>query len=293
MSHTPDARITPDHALSRMPADKALRRLNQEPRTLAATFAYAADRIEALPQDYELDPGRGDAVGHLRRWAEAARPDETDVSADDALANLADAVSAGRDCLAMAVLFARQWNPHAPVGLHQGIDEILATMPDGAPRYDFTRQDLIWTGTLTEFPGRGLSMNAVIEGITAQGVRTGLTVKSDDRFKLAALLDQVFRGAPCGTAGCGSTDDWDASDPKLLGWLRLEIAGLDGGPRWYCAPECVSHAIARARDELAALDDLDARYGVGAADEYSRQLAEATADGFADAHADDSEDGTR
>ena len=41
--------------------------------------------------------------------------------------------SSERDCLAMAVLFASQWTPQAPMSLREGIDEILATMP-GAER---------------------------------------------------------------------------------------------------------------------------------------------------------------
>jgi len=35
----------------------------------AAVLRRAADAIEALPQDYECDPGRGDAVERLRRTA--------------------------------------------------------------------------------------------------------------------------------------------------------------------------------------------------------------------------------
>ena len=44
------------------------------------------------------------------------------------LAELA-AVRAERDCLALAVLFARQWRGGTPFELHKGIDEVLATMP--------------------------------------------------------------------------------------------------------------------------------------------------------------------
>lgn len=46
---------------------------------------------------------------------------------DEVLAKNGDAVE--RDCLAMAVLFARQWSGGTPFELHKGIDEILATMP--------------------------------------------------------------------------------------------------------------------------------------------------------------------
>ena len=34
--------------------------------------------------------------------------------------------------------------------------------------------------------------------------------------------------------------------------------GVEGGPRWYCTPQCVSAALARAGEELAAIDDMAA-----------------------------------
>ncbi|MER7815587.1 hypothetical protein [Streptomyces sp. NPDC096153] len=40
-----------------------------------------------------------------------------------------DRIRAERDCLALAVAFALQWKEHAPKGLREGIEEILATMP--------------------------------------------------------------------------------------------------------------------------------------------------------------------
>jgi hypothetical protein len=43
-------------------------------------------------------------------------------------------VEAERNCLAMAVLFATQWAPEAPMGLREGIEEILGTMPEVAKR---------------------------------------------------------------------------------------------------------------------------------------------------------------
>ncbi|MCG7204006.1 hypothetical protein [Streptomyces arenae] len=38
--------------------------------------------------------------------------------------------AAERNCLAMAVMFALQWKEDAPIGLRQGIEEILTMMPD-------------------------------------------------------------------------------------------------------------------------------------------------------------------
>lgn len=40
----------------------------------AAVLREAADAINAMPQDYECDPGRGDAADLLRRMADAAAP---------------------------------------------------------------------------------------------------------------------------------------------------------------------------------------------------------------------------
>jgi hypothetical protein len=39
-------------------------------------------------------------------------------------------IEAERNCLAMAVLFATQWKPDAPMSLREGIEEILDTMPE-------------------------------------------------------------------------------------------------------------------------------------------------------------------
>ncbi|MEU9198885.1 hypothetical protein [Streptomyces sp. NPDC048332] len=43
----------------------------------AEVLHQGADAVEALPQDYECDPGRGDAVLLLRQMAKAAPPDLT------------------------------------------------------------------------------------------------------------------------------------------------------------------------------------------------------------------------
>ncbi|MGW4305097.1 zinc finger domain-containing protein [Streptomyces californicus] len=121
-----------------------------------------ADAIEALPQDHECDPGRGDAVKLLRRLAGLTSTTEqptgltwqdradhavrlyatTAIELEDArrengrlrerLAELEqqrDNAHAERDCLAMAAMFALQWKPSAPMSLRDGVEEILATMP--------------------------------------------------------------------------------------------------------------------------------------------------------------------
>ncbi len=47
-----------------------------DPSAAARAQAYrdAADEINALPQDYECDPGRGDAAEYLRRRADEIHP---------------------------------------------------------------------------------------------------------------------------------------------------------------------------------------------------------------------------
>ncbi|MFJ4787600.1 hypothetical protein [Streptomyces sp. NPDC088794] len=151
----------------------------------------AADRIAALSQDWELDPGRGDAVEHLRQWAQ-----ETDA----------------------------------------------LTIP------------LAWAGSVEYPEGTELTRPAVIPCTATEGIRVELTVQGDDRIRFASLLDMELRDpyATCSTPGCGSPEDLDTTD--VWGWTRLKVAGTDEIYRWYCTPQCVSNALARAGDELAAVD---------------------------------------
>jgi hypothetical protein len=65
----------------------------------------------------------------------------------ETLAGNADAM-AERDCLAMAVLFAQQWKPDAPMSLREGIEEILATMPAADAPADFFRPGHTYSTTI-------------------------------------------------------------------------------------------------------------------------------------------------
>ncbi|WP_019059986.1 hypothetical protein [Streptomyces prunicolor] len=185
MNHTPDTELTEPQQEMR--------------RTIAAAvrfgiLTHAADKITALPQDYECDPGRGNAVDLLREWA---------------------------------------------------LDSDPLTIT------------LDWAGSVSYPDGSDLTQKAVIDCSHAfQGVTVDLVVKGEQRIKLASLLDMELRDpyAKCSTPGCGTTDDCDASDPALFAWARLEVAGTGDQPSWYCTPMCVSNALARAGDELAAAD---------------------------------------
>jgi hypothetical protein len=99
---------------------------------------------------------------------------------------------------------------------------------------------------------------AYIECVTAHGARASLVLTPEQRLHLWLLLDgdepDPDPHAPCETDGCGTVDDYDASDPALSGWVRVEVAGLGDHPRWYCSSRCATSAMTRAGDELATAD---------------------------------------
>ncbi|MFJ7525181.1 hypothetical protein ACIQ1S_09660 [Streptomyces griseus] len=87
-----------------------------------AAEAVAADRDATSGARSGAKQGMTRAVTLLRRLAvDAAAGVQPPTSEAD--------VTAERDCLAMAVMFALQWKPDAPMSLRDGIEEILATMP--------------------------------------------------------------------------------------------------------------------------------------------------------------------
>lgn len=117
---------------------------------------------------------------------------------------------------------------------------------------------LMWNRSAQVPDAHTTHKQVVVECTTAHGGRADLVLQDEERFALASLLDAEIRDitTPCATStACGTADDLDASDPMLFGWSRLEIAGIEGGPRWYCTPHCVSNALARASDDLAIIDD--------------------------------------
>jgi hypothetical protein len=77
-------------------------------------------RDEMLDEYGRADTAPLGTLADLRRKLDAHR---AEVLAENGNA------AAERDCLAMAVLFALQWKEGAPVGLREGIEQILSTMP--------------------------------------------------------------------------------------------------------------------------------------------------------------------
>lgn len=66
--------------------------------------------------------------------------------------------AADRDRLALAVQFALQWKDSAPVGLREGIEEILATTPDPTEEEDIPAAGTIAAGTASTARGEILAV---------------------------------------------------------------------------------------------------------------------------------------
>lgn len=135
------------------------------------------------------------------------------------------------------------------------VAEIAAAAEYGTTATDSFPMTLGWTGDVN-IPGpKDTHGRALIECISSYGGRAHLVVEGDARRKLAGLVALEVRDvhAPCPTERCGDAHDFDPSD--MWGWARLEVAGVaDDRPRWYCSAACVFNAVARAGDELAAVD---------------------------------------
>ncbi|MER6532983.1 hypothetical protein ABT215_04010 [Streptomyces sp900105755] len=115
---------------------------------------------------------------------------------------------------------------------------------------------LTWTRRASVPDAHTTRNQVVIECVSSYGGRADLVVEGDARVALGSLLEEEARDSRtvCPTDGCGTVDDYDTSDPALMGWARLEVAGIDDEPRWYCSPQCIADALARAGEELAAAD---------------------------------------
>jgi hypothetical protein len=127
----------------------------------------------------------------------------------------------------------------------------------GSTVLDDLPMTLTWTGRVAMPEAAPASPSrAVVECTSSYGGRAALVIEGKDRTALASLLDLQVRDihATCATDGCGTADDYDASDPAMSGWSRLQIAALGDEPRWYCSDMCVFDALARAGHELAAED---------------------------------------
>ncbi|MDX2681069.1 hypothetical protein [Streptomyces soliscabiei] len=134
------------------------------------------------------------------------------------------------------------------------VAEVAAAAEYGTTALDQFPMTLTWSGEV-DIPGPGDARKAVVRCTSPYGGRADLVVQDADRAKLASLVGTEVRDvhAACPTRGCGGDHDFDPAD--MYGWARLEIPGTeDDRPRWYCSAACVFDAVARAGDELAAVD---------------------------------------
>ena len=178
---------------------------------------------------------------------------------------------------------------------HRGDDLLLVSVVAAAAECGTTALDglpmtLAWTRRAHVPDAHTTRKRVVVECTSSYGGRADLVVEGDDRMALGSLLVEEAHDvhATCPTDGCGTVDDYDASDPALIGWARLEVAGIESGPRWYCSPQCVSAALARAGDELALADQAAA---VDPDEQDPRLLLAAPAPAAFEAERDDAAEG--
>ena len=119
---------------------------------------------------------------------------------------------------------------------------------------------ITWEGVLVGPQGDGPGGDRTLLGCTtARGGVAVLALDDEQCTDLAAKLATVHPAEACATPGCGLADgDLDASDPMVWGWIRIDVAGTDDGPRWWCSPACATAAMTAAGAELAAADQLAA-----------------------------------
>lgn len=155
------------------------------------------------------------------------------------------------------------------------VGEILTALDGQVP----TRAPLTvtWDGIVADPAGDRPGEDTLVAVTTARGGQAVLVLADDQRLALGGLLLASLHAAEaCPMPGCGmGADELDASDPTVSGWICVQIAGTDGPARWWCSPWCMNGAVTAAVAELAEADSLDARYGIGASDEYDLQVAEA------------------
>ncbi|MEV6614235.1 hypothetical protein AB0N31_10505 [Streptomyces sp. NPDC051051] len=143
------------------------------------------------------------------------------------------------------------------------VAQIAVAAEYGTTALDSFPMTLAWNGSV-DIPGPGDTHKKAVIGCTSSyGGRADLVVEGDARIRLASLVDAEVRDvhAPCPTDGCGTVET-PRFGTALSGWVRIEVAGTeDTAPRWYCSPMCVSDALARAGEQLAAADDQAAAAG--------------------------------
>lgn len=189
-----------------------------------------------------------------------AAQDIADAARDQALAEVDAELRQAREALATRDWFHERWvalqrltygRPDTDLML---VREILAATDPG--RTTAAPHSLIWDGLVSGPSGDAEGERTLVPLTTEHGLQALLVLTDEQRLDLGGqLLATVHTAEACATPGCGlAADDLDASDPSVWGWVCVDVAGTEGGPRWWCNPLCVNAALAAARAELAAAD---------------------------------------
>ncbi|MFD9445478.1 hypothetical protein ACFWBR_42465 [Streptomyces sp. NPDC060006] len=141
---------------------------------------------------------------------------------------------------------------------------------------------MAWDGLIAGPSGDGPGEATFVACTTSRGGKAVLALDPEERVALGGqLLATLHTAEACGTGGCGcSAEDLDASDPQVWGFICVDVAGTEGGPRWWCSPSCAAAAMTAAAAELAEVDRAEAAANVDA-QAYERLH------GDEDDHADD------
>lgn len=194
----------------------------------------------------------------------AQAQDIADAARDQALAEVHAELRQARDAIESRDWFHQRWlalqrltlgRPDTDLML---VSEILAatdpTRAAGAPLA------LAWDGLVLGPSGDTEGENTLVPCTTEHGAQAFMVLDDARRQELGErLVTATHTGEACATPGCGiSAEDLDTTNPFVQGWICVEVAGTEQGPRWWCNPLCVNAAMAAARAELAAADQLAA-----------------------------------
>lgn len=143
-----------------------------------------------------------------------------------------------------------------PGHYHLPVDAILGALDDQRPATEARCLTLTWDGMVAPPAGDRPGEKTLIGCETVFGGRAGLALTDTQRAGLAEkLLATVHPAEACATPGCGlSADDLDTADPTVWGWILVDVAGSEQGPRWWCNPSCATAAMAALGADLAAAD---------------------------------------
>ncbi|MDX3629016.1 hypothetical protein PV728_01565 [Streptomyces europaeiscabiei] len=138
------------------------------------------------------------------------------------------------------------------------VSEVLRAVDGNAPAP--APLTITWNGHVSGSPEDQPGESTLVGCTAALGGSVVLALDDDQRTALAEqLLATAHPDGACATPGCGlSADDLDTADPTVWGWICVDVAGSDGGPRWWCSSFCAIAAMTAAAAQLATAAQLAA-----------------------------------